>query len=162
MWPFRPRSRPARYIRCMLAGQQIDVAEAEQYISPEDGVVIDVGAEQGEVAEHFVERGYSVYACEPSPGNAAILRSIGGLHVVQAACSDEAGIGYLEVSGSSWAHRLGRSGRKVRLIRLADLWTEHLIAAVALLKVDSERQEAHVLNGIFRHSQIRPKLLMFE
>ena len=146
----------------MLAGQHIDVAEAEQYVSPEDGVVVDVGAEQGEVSEHFLSRGYSVYAFEPSGRNAAILRSIKGLHVLQVACSDRSGNGHLEVSGSSWAHRLGATGQKVRLIRLGEFLREQGLAKVALLKVDTEGHEPEVLRGLFDHSNVRPSLIMVE
>jgi FkbM family methyltransferase len=146
----------------MLAGQHIDVAEAEQYISPEDGVVLDFGAEQGEVSEHFLERGYAVHACEPARRNAAILRSVKGLHVHQVACSDQTGTGHLELSGSSWAHRLGRTVQRVRLVKLADLLREARIQLVALLKVDTEGHEPEVLKGLFQHCAVRPKLLMIE
>jgi FkbM family methyltransferase len=162
MWPFRPKPRSARYIRCMLAAQHIDVAEAEQYLTPSDGVVVDVGAEEGEVSEHFLERGYRVYACEPEPRNFAILKCLKGLKAIQVACSDTTAVGHLELSSSSWAHRLGEKGRPVELVRLADLLAQHSLTEVALLKVDTEGHETQVLDGLFRYSAVRPKLLMVE
>ena len=161
----------------MLAGQDMDIREVERLIQPSDGVVIDVGAEKGEVTRHFAELGFTVLAIEPSLLNiialiASTLRYIltGRVRVFRLAASDFCGTAVLDTRGPSWAHFLRKgqtndeeSGELVSVIRLGPWLVERGVKQVAFLKVDTEGSDYEVLSGYWSHIQMpSPRVVMFE
>ena len=171
------RPRREQYVRRMLAGQDVDIREVERLVQPSDGVVIDVGAEEGEMTRHFAERGFRVLAFEPSRRNAIALLSsslryvlTGRVHVFRMACSNFDGTAVLDTSGPSWAYSLrssqtldGEPEELVPVVRLGSWLVEQGIKEVAFLKVDAEGSDYDVLCGYWNHAEVPPpKVVMFE
>jgi FkbM family methyltransferase len=164
-----------KYIRKMVAAQHIDIEAVDAFIYKEDGVVIDIGAEKGEVATHFYKGGFKVFAFEPELKNYVYLiifnffRFVSGrFRVYKAACSDYLGEGKLNISNQSYFHTLIKgdkaSGKfqKVRVVPIGRFIEDKNIKRIAFLKIDTEGLEREVLNGLFNFTAIKPKIIMFE
>lgn len=171
------RPRHDQYVRRMLAGQDVDIRAVERLIQPSDGMVIDVGAEEGEVTRHFAEREFRVLAFEPSRRNVIALLSsslryvlTGRVRAFRMACSDFDGTAVLNTSGPSWAYSLRspqtsdeEPGGPVPVVRLGPWLVEQGIKQVAFLKVDAEGSDFDVLCGYWSHPDVpSPKVVMFE
>jgi FkbM family methyltransferase len=118
--------------------------------------VLDVGANAGYytlLAAARVGPGGNVWAFEPSPRNAAILRRhvalnrLGRVRVEEAAASDREGTACFDGSGGSGTgHLAEQGGTRVRTLRLDDYCAEHGIVPRAV-KIDVEGAEGEVLAG---------------
>lgn len=148
----------------MLGGQDLDVRLVEEHIQPSDGIVVDVGAERGEISLHFAKAGFRVIAFEPARLTARALRirclRYRRITVREEACGATAGVAYLDETSAAWQHHhLADTGRPVQVVRLADALPK---GPVALLKVDAEGHDLEVLQGYFEADRPMPKVTMFE
>jgi FkbM family methyltransferase len=158
------REQRAAWYQRMTAGQHLDFEEVERLVTPADGAMIDVGAERGEVARFFLRKGFDVLAVEPENTNFKRLRRIRSsrLRTVQAACSDKSGSGFLDVKPGTYYHRIAEDGSQpIRITTLVDLFAEHNISSVSVLKIDVEGHEPTVLRGLFAGS-IAPTVIIAE
>ncbi len=164
-----------KFMPRVIGGQELDADLARGLINPQDGVVIDVGAERGEFSYFFYFSGFKVYAIEPERKNIIYLylhhwfrTLLGRLKIYRLACGENSGTARLHVSDLSFRHSLEEgkysSGKiqVVKQVRLADFIGNKNIKKIALIKIDTEGFDLPVLKGLFNTTQIFPKAIMFE
>jgi hypothetical protein len=102
-----------KYLYTVVGGQHFDLENIIGFFTPKDGVVVDVGAERGDVSRHFMHLGFKVYAIEPEKKNVRYLRLhyflriiTGRLRVFRYACGEFEGKAKLYVSDLSFRHSL--------------------------------------------------------
>lgn len=168
-WKERLRPRRGRFVETMAAAQHIDFDQVEGLISPADGVVVDVGAERGEVSRFFLRLGFEVVALEPEQENFRVLSRIRDKKFMplRVACADRSGAATLEVRAGTYYHRLahgdvGGTTQHVKVVALDDLIAQYKILKIALLKVDVEGSELAVLDGLISRSHIVPEVIVVE
>ncbi len=159
----------------IIGGQHFDLEQMDGFIKPWEGVVVDVGAERGEVARHFYLQGFKVYVIEPEKKNVRYLwlhhffkALTGRFKIFRLACADNPGVAQLQVSDLSFRHSLVTSQyasgevQKVKQVRIGDFINAHHLQKIAVLKVDAEGFDLPILKGLFNSTQVRPKIIMFE
>jgi FkbM family methyltransferase len=164
-----------KFMPRVIGGQELDADLARGLINPQDGVVIDVGAERGEFSYFFYFFGFKVYAIEPEKKNLIYLwfRNwfrclLGSFKIYRLACNEIPGIAQLFVSDISYRHSLQRSEftgnkiQKVKQVRLGDFINSKNLNKIALLKIDAEGFDLPILKGLFNSTSVRPKSIMFE
>lgn len=150
-----------------LAEREMAIVAAS--VRPGD-LVVDAGACHGVYTHAFARAGAAVLAVEPQTACAATLHAYAAAHprvrVVQAALGAAAGTGTLEFppggEGASPAARLragaDAGGDCVRILTLDGLD----LTGVALIKLDVEGHELHVLRGAARTLERERPLLFVE
>lgn len=146
-------------VRAVLAHRQYAIVEI-----PDDGVVVDLGANVGTATAFF--RAHSsrarIIAVEPDPETCSRLRanvgSLPDVEVIEAAVTDQDGTVALRRTDSSWSASLnwGDHGEvEVRAVRLQTLLSELDIGEVDLLKVDVEGSEYRIVESFHDWSRMR-------
>lgn len=129
-------------------------ASVDAYPLPKSGdTVLDIGAHIGAYTMRAAAAGAKVFAFEPEPGNATVLRKNVGhaaaVHVEQCAVAATTGERVLGASfGRStggWSLLKTRSPRAVCCLSLEDIWKRWSLKRVSLLKMDIEGAEYEVL-----------------
>ena len=140
----------------------------KKYLSGKNGVVIDVGANEGNYSAEVLgfNQSVNVYAFEPHPATYQRLsekfNDSSRIKTVNKGLSNTAGFlelyDYENKNGSSHAslfseviteiHGVGKAeSHKVSLITLDDFIEENSIDMITLLKIDTEGNELQVLRG---------------
>lgn len=169
------RLNSPRFFPRVIGGQDFDAAAAADFITPKDGVVVDIGAERGEFAYFYYYLGFKVLAIEPEKKNVAYLWLhnffrvlFGRFRIYRMACGAENGVAKLQVSDLSFRHSIEDSQyasgevQKVKQMRVGDFINQKKLKKIALLKIDAEGFDLPILKGLFSATQVRPKLIMFE
>lgn len=138
-----------------------------------NGLMIDVGALQGDSLLPFLKRGWTVHAFEPEPNHRAVLKKntadFSSMYVDSRAVSKVSGRSYPfytspESCGVSSMLPFLPSHKKcctVTTVTLRDYCREHKINAVDFLKIDAEGFDFMVLQG-FPFESITPQGILCE
>lgn len=118
------------------------------------GIVVDLGANIAAFSIYAVSLSPKaiVYAVEPEPNNMEILRrniELGGLEEriipIQKAVGKKKGRGRISDSGGD--SRVGSAGSACEITTLAQIWADHRLEYIDILKIDVEGAEADILLG---------------
>jgi FkbM family methyltransferase len=165
--PSRDRAIPIRKLSTkVLLDMKVEDESAHEWwetvrrLPIAGGVVVDVGANVGVTSIWLAGLARQVYAFEPSPDNAALmreqlaLRRVTNVELFPGAVSDRSGSATLYVKTSAMTHSLARIGKtapvgevEVETITLDDFAARRGIDSIALLKIDTEGFEPEVVRG---------------
>jgi len=127
------------------------------------GLVMDIGAHNGNDTAHYLSRGFNVVAVEANPALCTQLRarfgtelSDGTLQLVEAAISNRIGlidfwVNDTQTEWSSIVEEVGERGGAARRISVPTVTMEYLFGkfgAPYYLKIDIERADVHCLRSI--------------
>lgn len=114
-------------------------------------VILDIGANVGGVTARFATSfpSATIHAFEPAPAAFARLRELRGprVFVTQSAVADREGIARMEIDGASTLNRISDTGVSVPVTTVDAYCGANGIAAIDILKSDTEGHELHVLRG---------------
>jgi FkbM family methyltransferase len=147
----------------MAGAQHLVFEELEEIVTPDDGTVIDVGAERGDVSRLFARLGFDVVAIEPEASNFEVLSKLRRIRAIRAVLSDRRGQGYLQVDPESRHHRLAHERRvgteSITMVTPDDVFRALGINRISVFKVDVEGYEPAVLRGLFA-SDVSPVVVV--
>lgn len=170
----RLRRKALMNIWRMITFDEVSVLAQTLPYHRDSGVVLDIGGHHGSSAEAFLSRGWRVISVEPDAQNRKRLQRLRTLysnrHVIDPRAASSVSGRRLQLYTSVVStgissvvpfHPSHVPSQLVTTVTVADLVSEHQVAAIEVLKVDVEGHELPVLAGTDWHG-MRPSAVLVE